>query len=177
MLGIAVAQPKLLARSLHGLIGVWLFQSTQEVYMKIHVYDKAKYHFEEVEALGLPEEHAYHHTTFFLSWLIKNELMSESFLEQELSNDQEGKTTVNQIYECWDACLASDMLNTQGNAFAKAYFDFNKGKYLDDYHEHLQKKLPSEFHVEYTPKNESVIHKIISDRYTEWKEKNSKKSK
>ncbi|WP_043648118.1 DUF7832 domain-containing protein [Chitinilyticum litopenaei] len=148
--------------------------------MKLHVYDKAKYHCEEVESLGLPGEHAYHHTTFFLSWLIKNELMSASFcsdVEKDLTEYREGKASINQIYGWWDACLISDMLNMQGNAFAKAYFDFSKGEYLDDYHQYLQKELPSEFHVEYTLENETIIHRVISDRFSAWKETRTKKAK
>ena len=141
---------------------------------RIHVYDKAKYHLEEVEGFGLPEEHAFHHTTFFFSWLIKNELLSESFclsISGQVNDYLQGKITINQLYGSLDACLTSDMLNAEGNAFAKAYFDFNKGKYLDDYHQYLQKKLPSEFHVAYTKGNEDTIHAVISDRFIAWKKK------
>ena len=136
-----------------------------------HVYDKAKYHMESVEGHGLPEEHAYHHTTFFLSWLLKHHMMSD-FFEREsetLGEDfRAGRATVNAVYEFWDCCLISDMLSEEGNAFAMAYYDFDRGAYLPDYLSHLQGSLPSEFHVPYTPENERRIHAIIDQRYQEW---------
>jgi hypothetical protein len=136
-----------------------------------HVYDKAKYHSQSVHEHGLPEEHAYNHTTFFMSWLIKNGLMSSWFEEEakaELQQFRNGTLTVNKLYEYWDGCFISDMLSNDGNAFARAYFDFENGKYLADYCKCLQKALPSEFHVPYTEANEALIHNVISQRYQEW---------
>ena len=138
-----------------------------------YVYDKAKYHFEEVGENNLPEAHANHHTTFFLSWLIKNNLISDWFeLEgkSELSNYRAEQISVNDLYDWLDNCLASDMLSEQGNSFSKYYFDFDAGAYLEDYKTHLQKSLPTEFHVAYPQENETLIHDVISRRYDEWKE-------
>lgn len=136
-----------------------------------YAYDKAKYHDETIQTLGLPEEHAYNHTTFFMAWLVKNHLMSEEFENDGPVNDyRHEKITINKLYEWWDCCLISDMLSLEGNAFAQAYFDFNKGSYLKDYHERLQKNLPSEFHVPYTAENEATIHAVIDQRFKEWKE-------
>ena len=135
------------------------------------VYDKAKYHEESIQGLGLPAEQAYNHTTFFLSWLIKNNLMSDSFeaeSKDELAKYRGGQVSVNQVYEWWDTCLVSDMLSEEGNAFARDYFDFEKGSYLKDYRV-LYKGLASEFHVKYTPDNEKLIHAAIDKRYAEWR--------
>ena len=137
-----------------------------------YVYDKAKYHFESVDDFGLPEEHAFNHTTFFLSWLVAHDLMSEWFCAEcadELAKYKEGTATVNELYEWWDTCLISDMLSDEGNAFATSYFDFEKGKYIADYQANLQRDLPSEFHVPYTAENEALIHAVISRRFKEWK--------
>lgn len=136
-----------------------------------YVYDKAKYHLESIDEFGLPEEHAYHHTTFFLSWLVNNGLMSEWFLSEsakELALYRSGQMSINELYESWDACLISDMLSDEGNAFALDYFDFERGDYLADYAENLQKDLPSEFHVPYTPDTEAIAHAMISERYAQW---------
>lgn len=137
-----------------------------------HVYDKAKYHDETIQGHGLPEEHAYHHTTFFLSWLVKSRLMS-AFFETEgaepLGQYRAGKVSVNELYEWWDTCLISDMLSDEGNAFAMYYFDFDAGLYLSDYSKHLQKALPTEFHVVYTSEHERLLHQVIDSRYEEWK--------
>lgn len=137
----------------------------------IHIYDKAKYHQEEVEENGLAVYHSYHHTIFFFSWLVQNNLTSDSFeleSEGELTKYRKGEISINKLYEWWDTCLASDMLSSKGNAFAMFYFDFSNGSYLSDYHEYLQKELPTEFHVPYTQENENIIHVVISERYDEW---------
>jgi len=137
------------------------------------VYDKAKYHIESVEKFKLPDEHAYNHTTFFMSWLVQNRLMSEWFEEEcrsEVASYRDGKISINQLYEYWDTCLISEMLSPEGNAFANDYFNFDRGAYLKDYSKHLQRDLPSEFHVPYTSTNETIAHRFISERYQTWKE-------
>jgi hypothetical protein len=136
------------------------------------VYDKAKYHWDSVAGLGLPEEHAFHHTTFFLAWLVQNRLMSDWFEAEgrdEIARYQAGEISINQLYEWWDACLISDMLSEEGNAFARHYFDFESGAYLSDYCQYLQRDLPTEFHVPYTRENEAIIHRVIAERYAQWK--------
>lgn len=142
-----------------------------------HAYDKAKYHYETIEEFGLPAEHACNPATFFLSWLIKNRLMSRRFErdgQSELALYLAGRMPINTLYyQRCDGCLMSDMLNDEGNAFAISYFDFQRGQYLQDYKTHLQKDLQSEFHVEYTPENERLIHTVIDKRYGEWKEHGS----
>lgn len=135
------------------------------------VYDKAKYHSDSVQEEGLPEEHAYHHTTFFLSWLLKKHFMSDWFESEgkdEIAKYRAGKISVNQLYEWWDTCLVSDMLSNEGNAFAMHYFEFEKGAYLAEYAKHLQGSLPTEFHVPYNPENEVIAHKMISEQYEKW---------
>ena len=137
-----------------------------------HVYDKAKYHAESVSNFGLPEEHAENHTVFFLRWLIEQDLMSKFFAEEGadiLRKFRSGSATIHEVYGWWDTCLIDDMLSDQGNAFAKHYFDFERGQYLSDYAATLQHYLPSEFHVDYTEENYQLIREIIDDRYTKWK--------
>src|SRR5262245_40032532 len=100
-----------------------------------HVYDKAKYHLESVEEAGLPESHASNHTVPILRWLIDNGLMSQFFVTEsgdDLRRYKLGGLTIHGLYESWDTCLISDMLSDEGNAFAMDYFDFERGKYLQD---------------------------------------------
>lgn len=95
-----------------------------------HVYDKAKYHAETVEAHGLPEEHASNHTVFFLRWLIERDLMAKSFDEQtkcDLEQYRKGKRSIHELYNWWDCCLIDDMLSEEGNAFATTIRYFCKG--------------------------------------------------
>jgi hypothetical protein len=137
-----------------------------------HVYDKGKYHYDSVEEYGLPESHAYHHTVYFLRWLIDNDLMSEEFNSETAALVEEcraGRASVLDVYEHWDCCLIDDMLSPEGNGFAKRYFDFEKGKYLSDYTGALQGTLPSEFHIDYNEANYQILKPIIDGRYANWK--------
>src|SRR5215813_7477537 len=112
-----------------------------------HVYDKAKYHVETVEAHGLPEEHASNHTVLFLRWLIEHDLMSKWFVE-EIGGDFEqyraGKKSIYDLYnDWWDGCLVDDMLSEEGNAFAMEYFDFENGESLSTRQKTLRKQTKS----------------------------------
>lgn len=124
-----------------------------------------------------PSRNAYHHTVYFLRWLIDNDLMSEEFNSESaelLEEYRAGRTTALDLYENWDCCLIDDMLSPEGNRFAKKYFDFEKGKYLSDYMGALQGSLPSEFHIEYTEANYQILKPIIDERYARWKAANTR---
>jgi hypothetical protein len=136
------------------------------------VYDKAKYHDDTIQELGLPEEHAANHTVFFLRWLVEHSLMSELFETegtQVLAAFRAGEASIHRLYEWWDNCLIDDMLSDEGNSFAQAYFDFERGQYLKDYARVLQRTLPSEFHVPYSEENYQAIRVVIDRRYEEWR--------
>jgi len=136
------------------------------------VYDKAKYHDETVEEFGLPEEHAANHTVFFLRWLIEHSLVSSFFLSESadiLAAFRAGEASIHDVYNWWDRCLIDDMLSDEGNAFAQAYFDFERGDYLKDYGRVLQRDLPSEFHVPYTEPNYHAMCAAIDARHDAWK--------
>ena len=136
------------------------------------VYDKAKYHEDTIQELGLPAEHAANHTVFFLRWLIEHALMSESFetgSAQVLAAFRAGDASIHELYEWWDSCLVDDMLSDEGNTFAQAYFDFERGQYLQDYARVLQGTLPSEFHVPWSEANYQTIRAVIDRRYEEWR--------
>jgi len=136
------------------------------------VYDKAKYHDETVEELGLPEEHAANHTVCFLRWMIEHAMVS-SFFETEggdiLRAFRAGEASIHDVYDWWDRCLIDAMLSGEGNAFAQAYFDFERGNYLKDYAQVLQRSLPSEFHVAYTEENYQALRQVIDRRYAAWR--------
>ncbi len=137
------------------------------------VYDKAKYHFDSVQELGLPDGQAYVHTAFFLGWLMDNDLCSEEFVEdsrEQIEAYKRRETTALDVYARWDGCLIDDMLSDRGNAFAQSYFDFSTGKYIDDYAELLVRKMKSEFHVPYTWQNQKKIDHRINKRYVDWQE-------
>jgi hypothetical protein len=138
-----------------------------------HVYDKAKYHHESVALQGLPDEHASNHAVPILRWLIENNLMSDFFIHESgeaLTKYENGQLTIHGLYEWWDTCLVSDMLSDEGNAFAMHYFDYERGRYIQDYKSTLQGNLPTEFHVPYTEDNYAKLRSVIDQRYIKWKQ-------
>jgi hypothetical protein len=136
-----------------------------------HVYDKAKYHYDGDFPKGLPEKQAFVHTGMFIGWLIEQDMISADFLE-ETRGFKDRKVTGANVYEAWDGCLASDELTAEGNRFAMDYFEFDRGKYLDDYEETLAKDLATIYHVADTWENYEAIRNKIDQRYEAWKKKN-----
>jgi hypothetical protein len=138
----------------------------------LHVYDKAKYHYETVANYGLPEDSAYYHTAYFLKWLIEKDLVGGVFLDdfsEELSQCKNNKMSVIKLYKIVDRCLVSDMLSEEGNRFTLYYFDFENGSYLADYAEALASDLESIFHVSYNDEIYNQIKQVIEKRYNDWK--------
>jgi hypothetical protein len=88
-----------------------------------------------------------------------------------------GEISLYAVYDWWDRCLISDMLTDAGNAFAMHYFDFERGKYLEDYTSTLQGPLPSVFHIPYTEENCQKFKQVIDRRYEEWKASPNKKKR
>jgi hypothetical protein len=137
------------------------------------VYDKAKYHDASVSEAGLPSVQAEVHTAFFLGWILDHDLYSEAFAEDSkelIAQYKAGEIDALKVYESEACCLDDDMLNDEGNAFAQYYFDFNRGRYLDDYGELLAGDLPTMYHVRFTPENRVILDKRIDERFTEWRQ-------
>jgi hypothetical protein len=136
-----------------------------------HRYDKADFHIESIEKAGLSFEHACNHTIVFLRWLIEHQMLAP-FDDQNkwiLREFTEGRMSIYQVYSYYDCCLISDMLTKEGDAFAMHYFDFQRGRYLQDYMKALQDSLPTEFHIDYNEKNYQIMKNIIDNRYARWK--------
>jgi len=135
------------------------------------VYDKAKYHYEGKFPRGLATTQAFVHTGLFLGWLIDRGLMSEEFYAESgeaVERFKAREISGPQIYAEWDGCLLSSMLSEEGNAFAAAYFDFDRGHYLADYEELLLGRLPSLYHVSDTWENFERLKARIDQRYVAW---------
>ena len=138
------------------------------------VYDKAKYHYEGKFPRGLATTQAFVHTGLFLGWLIDRGLTSDEFLAESsaaVARFKAREITGPQIYAEWDGCLLSSMLSDEGNAFAAAYFDFDRGQYLNDYEELFLGGLPSLYHVSDTWENYERLKARIDERYTTWRAK------
>jgi len=145
------------------------------------VYDKAKYHFGGDYPKGLPIEQAFVHTGMFLGWILDHDLYNKEFKQDARILDaivefKSRKITGPKFFEEeLDGVLLGEDLNEEGNEFTQYYFDFKKGKYLDDYGELLSSGLPSMYQVKDTWENYDKLKKRIDKRYEEWKSKKNKR--
>ena len=138
------------------------------------VFDKAKWHYEGKFPKDLDEEQGFVHTGMFLGWIIETGLYSEDFVDDFKSEIRKFKTrklTGTGVYAAADGVFDAEMLNREGVAFAKAYFDFDTGKYLKDYDKILTRKLPTLYHVQDTWDNYDLIKPQIDKRFAAWKKK------
>ena len=136
------------------------------------VYDKAKYHYGGDYPDGLPEEQAFVHTGLYLGWIIDRNLYSAAFAEGSgdlIARFKAREATGPEVYEWWDGCLIDDMLGDEGNAFSRHYFDFDRGRFLNDYEELLAAGLPSLYHVPDTWESYERLKTRIDERYDEWR--------
>lgn len=138
------------------------------------VFDKAKWHLEGNFPIKLNSHHAYNHTGFYIGWLILNNLISNEFKaesKQYIREFLDKKMTAVDLYEHQlDGVFTSNEVNELGFRFTKNYFDFEKGRYLEDYEETLAAKLPTLFDVQDTWENFEKICKVLDKRYQEFKD-------
>ena len=137
------------------------------------VYDKAKWHYEGDFPEGLDDEQGFVHTGMYLGWIIENHLYSKEFKEaaaNEIIKFKQKKMTGTEIYMNWDGVFVSDMLNEEGNAFTKSYFDFKDGVYLDDYEE-VFPHVKSLYEVKDTWGNYETLKPKLNERFNSWKHK------
>jgi hypothetical protein len=134
------------------------------------VYDKAKYHLENVKGEGLNLDQAFVHTAFYFAWLIENKLLSKEFeidFQNELKMYAEGGLHALDVYKRSGGCLIDDMLNSTGNAFTKYYFDFEHGQYLSDYGILAGPDI-SIFAVPFTTENYLKLRPVIDLAFISW---------
>ena len=138
------------------------------------VYDRADYHAKTIAEEGLPARQAFVHTGMFVGWLIEMRLLSEAFagrVQDDTEAFSERRVSGPVLYERWQGILRDDMLGNEGSAFARAYFDFDRGHYLEDYAEVLAPEDETLFGVEDTWVNYDRLAKRLHRRFTEWQSK------
>ncbi len=143
---------------------------------KNYVFDKAKYHFDSINEAELNEEQAYVHTGLFFAWIIKNDLYSEFLLEEskdEVEQTKSEKISPSKLYMNWDGVFIGELLNKVGFNFTMDYFEFDKGKYVNDYEETLSSDNdPDIFRVKNNWENYHKLAKVIDNRFKKWNKKN-----
>jgi hypothetical protein len=139
-----------------------------------YVYDKAKWHFQGDYPADLDEDQAYVHTGLFLGWVIDTGLYSDlvaQLAKTPIRKFKARKLTGPGVFRFCDGALDDEMLNEEGRAFARAYFDFDGGKFLDDYERLLAADLPSMYHVPDTWDSYDTLKPQIDKRYAAWRKK------
>lgn len=137
----------------------------------MEILDKAKYHADGDFPRELPREQAYLIGGMFIAWAAAEGLLSESasvdFAEERNAVLARAKSPCS-LYRAVGGVFTTAHLNQIGADFARAYFDFDTGAYLDDYIETLATELPTAYHVADSWRNFDKIAAVISRRYRDW---------
>jgi hypothetical protein len=136
------------------------------------VYDKAKWHYgADNFPSALPEEQGFVHTGMFIAWLVLHEMLDpkwEADTRAEVDLLRHRQSTGPQLFEAIDGVFLSEMLIDRGNAFTRAYFDFDRGGYLEDYRATIGPGLPTLYHVTDSWANYDRLAAVIDRRYAAW---------
>jgi hypothetical protein len=155
-----------------GLLGI--FKRKSRPVDSNFVFDKAKFHDDSIQQLGLDEEQSFVHTGLFFAWLVNNGLTSDFFTEEtgnEIELLKNRRISPSTIYMNWDGVLLGEMLNDKGFNFALSYFDFDKGTYLADYERVFNVTGDNIFTVNDTWDNYEKIKPAIDLAYEKWQKK------
>ena len=110
------------------------------------------------------------HSGMFLAWALLGGLGS-SLHAGDLKKLRERQQTPGAFFfEACDGKLTDEDLTSEGNAFAKAYFDAESGRYLRDYDAMLCDGLATAYHVRDTWQNFDKLKPRLDRRFAEWRD-------
>ena len=135
-------------------------------------YDDASWHYGGDFPAELPPEAGATHAGMFLAWALLRGLGGQIHRDEPgtLEALRSRQTTPGRfLVERCDEKFTDEDLDDEGNEFARAYFDLDKGEYLSDYEKVLGKGLPSLYHVADSWKNFDVLKPVLDRRLEEWK--------
>ena len=118
----------------------------------------------------LPAQAAGTHSGMFLAWALLGGLGSSMHAGDRKKLRDRQVTPGAFFYEECDGKLTDEDLNAEGNAFAKAYFDPESGRYLRDYDAMLCDGLATAYHVRDTWQNFDKLKPRLDRRLAEWRE-------
>ena len=136
-------------------------------------YDDASWHSGAEFPADLPPEAGATHSGMFLAWALISGLGGEYHVldsAEDLARLRARKLTPGQYFlMVCDGKFTDEDLSAEGNAFAQAYFDLEKGNYLGDYREYLVKGLASDYHVPDTWKSFDKLRPVLDRRLANWR--------
>ena len=137
-------------------------------------YDDASWHSGDKLPKGLPDEAGATHIGMFACWALLSglagDLHTQDFPEKLAGLRNRSQTPGQFFLESCDGKLTNEDLNDEGNAFARVYYDVQRGRYLIDYEATLGGgRLASLYSVQNTWKNFDRLSPILDRRLAEWR--------
>lgn len=137
-------------------------------------YDDASWHYEADNfPKHLPPSAGATHTGMFLAWSILSgmvgELHAEDFPDDIQRLKERSVTPGAYFIQVCDGKFTDEELNEAGNQFAQEYFDFENGRYLQDYENVLGSGDESNLYaVADTWANFDRLKPVLDQRFKEW---------
>jgi hypothetical protein len=134
-------------------------------------YDDASWHYGGKFPKDLPPEAGATHTGMFVAWALLNGLAGEIYTTD--FPDQIPKLLSRSLapgrffLEACDGKFTDDDLNEEGNSFAQAYFDLEKGQYIKDYEASLGEGVADLYHVEDSWENYDRLSPVLDRRFAD----------
>ena len=107
------------------------------------------------------------HTGFFLAWLVDRDMVSGLIADESadlISALRSRRGRPGDLYAKWDGVLVPEMLNDEGNAFARAYYE---QRFFDDYASLFPEA--DAYKVRGTWKNYDRLAPLLDVRLAEWR--------
>jgi hypothetical protein len=136
-------------------------------------YDDASWHSGGDFPADLSEDAGATHTGMFVAWAMLSGLSGPIHIDdfpEDIPKLQSRSITPGKFFlaSC-DGKFTDEDLSDEGNAFAQAYFDLSKGKFVADYEQAVARDLPSIYHVPDTWETYERLRPIFDSRLSEWR--------
>lgn len=135
-------------------------------------YDDASWHYGGDFPKDLRDEAGATHTGMFVAWALLSGLAGQIHIDdfpEDLETLRTRSVTPGQFFlQSCDGKFTDENLNERGNAFAKAYFDLERGGYLLHYESVLGAGLPSLYHVPDSWQSFDTLKPVLDSRFTDW---------
>lgn len=136
-------------------------------------YDDVRWHASDAFPQDLPPAAAATHTGMFVAWALLSGLGVEAHAEHVFQLAGRLLTPGAFLLAACDGRFSDEDLTDEGNAFAQAYFDFDTGKYLDDYEAAVGGSVPpgpqALYYVADTWDNFDRLAPVLDRRFSQWK--------
>jgi hypothetical protein len=136
-------------------------------------YDDASWHYGGEFPEGLSNDAGATHIGMFLAWALLSGMGGELFAEEEpqLVDELRSRSiTPGQFFlKYCDGKFIDEDLSELGIRFTEDYFELEKGGYLADYEQLLQKGLETLYHVPDTWESYDKLSPAIDARFAGWR--------